>query len=86
MNGVTGCVVRGRGDYAVKSIFLPFAGFADETLLWHAGKQGHIYSSVPFTDFGGGAWALGFTGSSREVHRYYRVRGFPVRPVQVLAE
>ena len=48
MNGVYGYVVRGRGDYASSSIFLPCAGSGFGTSLNHAGSQGDYCSSVPY--------------------------------------
>ena len=39
-NGVNGYIVRGKGDYSSKSIFLPCAGTVDGTWLNDAGSDG----------------------------------------------
>jgi len=81
MNGVYGCVVRGRGDYSSASIFLPCAGFGYVTSLDHAGSVGYYWSSVPFSD---DYRAQGFSFNSSGHGPGYggRVRGHPVRPLQ----
>jgi len=84
-NGVNGYVVRGRGDYASASIFLPCAGYGSGTSLDISGSYGTYWSSVPssgYNDacglyFGSGYHSTGNSG------RYY---GFSVRPVQGFAQ
>ena len=44
-NGVNGCVVRGRGDYSSASIFLPAAGFGQQSHLSGGGSFGLYWSS-----------------------------------------
>ena len=44
-NGVNGCVVCGRGDYSSASIFLPAAGFGQQTRLSAGGSFGLYWSS-----------------------------------------
>ena len=61
-NGVNGYLVKGRGDYASKSIFLPAAGYGDGTSLYFSGSIGLYWSSVPDLD-GGYAWGLDFVSS-----------------------
>ena len=51
LNGVTGYVVRGRGDYASASIFLPAAGFGSKTSLDEAGSFGCYWSSFSAYSF-----------------------------------
>ena len=46
-NGVSGYIVRGRGNFASRSIFLPAAGYSDGTSLYNAGRYGSYWSSVP---------------------------------------
>ena len=46
MNGVNGCIVRGRGAYTSNSIFLPAAGSGSGTSLIDAGSRGCYWSSV----------------------------------------
>ena len=45
--GVTGYVVRGRGDYATSSIFLPAAGYGLGTSLECVAAGGYYWFSVP---------------------------------------
>ena len=82
MNGVNGYVIRGRGEYASASIFLPCAGLGDGTLLNYAGSYGYSWSSVP----GSGsncAWRLYFDSSGHGTgSNGGRVYGLSVRPVQ----
>ncbi|MBP5787870.1 MAG: hypothetical protein J6Y19_08665, partial [Kiritimatiellae bacterium] len=82
MNGVNGDVVRGRGDYANNSIFLPAAGYGDRTSRYDAGSDGRVWASVPS---GSDMFAarLGF-GGSVGLGRSYRYYGFPVRPVRAV--
>lgn len=82
MNGVNGYTVRGRGDYASKSIFLPRAGYGSLSSLSSVGSRGYYWSSVPYSDYDY-AWDLhcipsnyhGTGGSSRN-------EGMPIRPLQ----
>ena len=65
-NGVNGYIVRGRGDYAANSIFLPAAGYGDGTSLCIGesdGMVGVVGSIV--ANPGGHYWSstLGDTGS-----------------------
>ncbi len=46
-NGVNGYVVRGRGNFAEASIFIPASGRASGASLDHAGTDGRVWSSVP---------------------------------------
>ena len=90
-NGVKGYVVRGRGDYASNSIFLPCAGYGYTTSLSNSGSYGTYWSSVPNSDNNYGAYDLSFGSSdhgasghsTRNYRRYY---GRSVRPVQGLAK
>ena len=72
MNGVNGYVVRGRGDYASASIFLPAAGFGRGSSLCWAGSNGN-----PAV-----AWRLNFNSSGHYTYSSGRFYGRPVRPVQ----
>ncbi len=83
MNGVNGYVVRGRGNYAANSIFLPSAGFGPGASLGHAGSTGAYWASVPHSDYNNSeAWDLGFNSGRHAVSYYYRFYGQSVRPVQ----
>ena len=81
-NGVNGYIVRGRGNYASNSIFLPCAGYGDGTSLYNAGSRGLYWSSVPISG-SNYAWYLYFNssdhGTDYSSRRYY---GRSVRPVQ----
>ena len=84
-NGVNGYVVRGRGEYASASIFLPAAGYGDETSLSLAGSRGYYWSSVPGSDYYD-AWYLLFGSSFHSTYGYDRYDGQSVRPVQGFTE
>ena len=81
-NGVNGYVVRGRGDYAANSIFLPAAGYGLGTSLSYAGSDGYYWSSVPSSDYSYGAYELYFYSGSHYTSRSSRYIGQSVRPVQ----
>jgi hypothetical protein len=82
MNGVSGYVVRGKGDYVSASIFLPAAGYGDGASLRDVGSSGNYWSSVP--DSGNdSAWGLNFFSSYLSPNNYgRRSRGRSIRPVQ----
>lgn len=48
-NGVVGCTVRGRGDYASASIFLPVGGWGFENTLLGDGATGGYWASDLWT-------------------------------------
>ena len=81
-NGVNGYVVRGRGEYASNSIFLPCAGRGDGTSLSSSGSNGLYWSSVPGSGYNY-SWGLGFgSGYHRTYYGASRYFGQSVRPVQ----
>ena len=83
MNGVNGYVIRGRGNYASVSMFLPCTGFGLKTSLGHAGSTGAYWASVPHADYSDSeAWDIGFNSGRHGVSYYYRYYGQPIRPVQ----
>ncbi len=83
MEGVSGCVVRGRGNYASASIFLPATGQGDGPSLNTAGSAGYYWSSVPQPD--GYAYGLEFNMNFHEVEDaplcFDRYLGRSLRPV-----
>ena len=81
MNGVNGYVVRGRGNYALASIFFPCAGLGYETLLNSSGSYGFCWASMPNPDFDD-SWGIYFGSGGHGTGSYYRYRGHSVRPVQ----
>ena len=85
-NGVTGYEVRGKGDYASVSIFLPAAGGGYGTSLSNAGAGGSCWSSVPYSDSSYGAWDLYFYSSYRSMDYFDRYNGRSVRPVRGFTE
>ncbi len=85
-NGVDGCVVRGRGDYAFSSIFLPAAGYGDGNSLCFSGSSGYVWSSVPSSDGYYACYLDFYSPSGHSTYNYIRYGGFPVRPVQSPAE
>jgi hypothetical protein len=82
-NGVNGYVVRGKGDYSSKSIFLPCVGYGNGTSLFYAGSNGFYWSSVPDSDYDYvSAYHLYFYSGYRQAASfYYRRSGQSVRPV-----
>ena len=81
-NGKNGYVVRGRGNYASKSIFLPCAGYGERSSLNAAGVFGYYWSSVPDSVGLNVSWGLSIDASSYYMHNYRRTLGHSVRPVQ----
>ena len=90
-NGVNGYEVRGRGDYASNSIFLPAAGYGNGSDLNNPGSHGNCWgncwSSTPYSDYSLYAWSLYFGSGYFERNRnFYRSSGQSVRPVRGFAE
>jgi hypothetical protein len=83
INGVNGYIVRGRGDYASRSIFLPCDGYGDWTSLYQAGSNGYYWSSVPYSgNYNCEALGLGFDSGTLSTSYYTRYYGWSVRPLQ----
>lgn len=85
-NGVNGRLVKGRGAYSSKSIFLPAAGYGYDSYLYTLGSLGSCWSSSPNSDNFYGAWYLSFYSSN--FYRGYSNRsgGQSVRPVRGFAK
>ena len=84
-NGVKGCVVRGRGDYASAAIFLPVAGYSVEEKWWGKGTTGHLYASEPYTEGPNAdcSWRLHFGAKGMGMdYCWDRHMAMPVRPVR----
>ena len=79
-NGVNGYEVRGRGDYASNSIFLPAAGYGYDSYLCFPG--GLYWSSTPFSGNSCYAWSLIFDSGFIDRDYYGRNDGRSVRPVR----
>ena len=76
----------GKSGYKVtgpngNSIFLPAAGYRDETSLGNAGEDGYYWSSTPFEFNSSNAYDLGFYSSYHYVGFCSRNGGHTVRPV-----
>ena len=80
-NGKNGYVVRGRGNYASKSIFLPAAGYGYGASLNYYDSLGRYWSSVPYSG-SDNAYELGFNSGDRSTGNCSRDYGRSVRPVQ----
>ena len=81
-NGKNGYVVRGRGNYASKSIFLPAAGYGYGASLYYFDSVGTYWASVPYSG-SDGAYGLYFGSGGRSTDYYGgRSYGQSVRPVQ----
>ena len=87
-NGVAGFVVRGRGDHAAASIFLPFTGWAIES-RWEFRDAGFLWASDPRADMPA-SWRLKFSLTGKGDPRPRCCVGYhwdrfvtvPVRPVR----
>ena len=82
-NGVKGCLVTGKGDYADRSIFLPVAGYGSDSNLGSPNSQGYYWSSTPDSEDSHFAWHLYFNSNNFRQYIYYgRQYGLSVRPVR----
>jgi hypothetical protein len=81
VNGVNGYLVRGKGEYSSKSIFLPCAGGGVLTSLCAAGSVGDYWTSVPSSD-DNKSWNLNFYSGNRRTLSIDRYDGQSVRPLQ----
>lgn len=84
-SGVNGYVVRGRGDFAANSIFLPTAGDAFGDSISGSGTYGGYMSSTP-SQSSYFEWFLSILSKSYQVSTGNRDYGISVRPVQNFAE
>jgi len=82
LGGVYGRLMKGRGAYASKSIFLPAAGFGNDSNLYVPGLDGNYWSSSPYSDFSRLAWYLYFGSGYFDHDGNERYRGHSVRPVR----
>jgi hypothetical protein len=84
-NGVYGRLVTGKDNYADRSIFLPAAGYGNDSYLYDAGSVGYYWSSTPISDDSILAWGLSFGSGNFRRDYYSRVFGQSVRPVRGFA-
>ena len=81
-NGVAGYEVRGQGNYASNSIFLPAAGAGLDSSLYYPGSFGFYWSSMPNSDSSNIAWSIYFNSGNFGRSNYDRNIGLSVRPVR----
>ena len=81
-NGVSGRLVKGRGAYSSKSIFLPAAGYGHDSDLSYLGSDGNDWSSTPYSGSSNNAWGLGFESGDFYGYSSSRHYGQSVRPVR----
>ncbi|MBO7223552.1 MAG: InlB B-repeat-containing protein, partial [Kiritimatiellae bacterium] len=81
MNGVRGCIVRGKGNYSSSSIFLPAAGYGDGSSLVNLGSYGYYWSSTPASGNSYYSMYIAFNSNVPSKRFYYRSDAQSVRPV-----
>ncbi len=81
-NGVNGYEVRGHGDYASNSIFLPAAGYGFYSTLDSPDSRGGCWSSTSGSNNLNGARSLSFGSDYFYLNDYYLFFGLSVRPVR----
>ena len=87
INGVWGRRVKGRGAYASKSIFLPAAGYGNDSYLLNLGSYGYYWSSSLGSSTSYDAWRPYFySGYFNRNSCGYRYNGQSVRPVRGFAK
>ena len=85
-NGVYGRLVTGKGAFSTKSIFLPAAGYGNDSALYSPGSGGLYWSSTPRSENSVYAWYLFFGSDYFSRYYYDRYRGSPVRPLRGFAK
>ena len=87
-NGVPGRLVKGRGAYASKSIFLPAAGYGHgyDSNLYNLGSYGYYWSSTPYSGNSSDAWFLDFGSGYFGRSSLPRAEGQSIRPVRGFAK
>ena len=85
-NGVAGRLVKGRGAYATKSIFLPAAGLGNDSDLTGPGSYGNVWSSTPYSDYSDRAWGLDLNSGGFIRYGSDRYFGQSVRPLRGFAK
>ena len=81
-NGVAGRLVKGKGAFVGKSIFLPAAGYGRDSYLSSAGSHGIYWSSTPRLDYSNNAWYLYFISGNFYRRSISRYDGRSVRPLR----
>ena len=80
-DGVNGYIVKGKGDFALSSIFLPAAGYGSYRAHSNYSYDGFYWSSEPnlVADY---AERLYFRSGEYTTSDHWRFNGYTVRPVQ----
>ena len=78
-NGVNGRLFTASNG---NSLFLPAAGYLNNSSLNYAGSYGSYWSSSLYTDYPSYAWILYFYSGYYGMNGYYRYYGQSVRPVR----
>ena len=82
-NVVKGYIVRGKGEYAAASIFIPASGHGFGMSLYDLDSFGKYWLATSGTGNFAYSWYLNFTSVVHYPYYFdYRYYGFPVRPVQ----
>ena len=86
-NGVRGRLVKGKGVYSSKSIFLPAAGIGGGSRLDSDGSYGLYWSSMRYSGNSYGAWRICFNSGCFSRNNYKdRYYGQSVRPIRVFTK
>ena len=85
-NGVYGRLVTGKGAFSTKSIFLPAAGYGNDSALYSSGSGGLYWSSTPRSENSVFAWYLFFRSDFFSRFHCDRYWGLPVRPLRGFAK
>ena len=81
-NGVSGCLVKGRGAYSERSVFFPAAGIGEESTIFFSGSLGGYLSSTPYSEKASSVCFLSVSSFSFNRGFNSRSNGWSVRPVR----
>ena len=83
VNGVNGCIFTGKDDYKNNSIFLPAAGYCQETQVgsYNSGNEGYYWSSTPKSSSSTEAYFAELASVPVMTGYYARNFGYSVRAV-----
>ena len=81
--GVSGLIITGKGSFSSALLFLPDAGYCDDTDLSDDGNCGYYWSRSVDSDAPYHAWYLYFDNGGQVVDYISRYGGQSIRPVHV---
>lgn len=81
VNGVKGKCFTGTGAFSGNSIFIPAAGYGDESSLKNLGAYGYVWSTTLYYSYVTFAKSLYFFEDGTRTDTFYRAYGLPIRPV-----